>query len=846
VKIVTRLTLVSLFSTLAMTLAVVGASVFVIDRMAHRSHERLLQLELVNAMRAVQQRLYADGVRAATREAEAQYRLLRGKEGFRTLSLFVVDRTDQRVVYHPDAPAGTQVRLPFVLDMLARQAGTGEYDYRDGPRMAVFQTLEHVNWLVGVSLSVSEIRAALPAFLETIGAIEFAALAFNALLLGLFGFWMMRRIGETARCIARIEQGELGARIDPGRSNDEIAELQRGVNAMGERIEQRTREQHAVRAELSESRAILRAVLDNAPALVSVRDLDERFILVNRRYEQVLGVREADILGRRLDDVFAPELAEQFRRKSSDALREGVPVRHEMMLTVDGEERCFLAQRYPLTGEDGRLTGVCGIASDITDLKRAETERQARREAEAASEAKSAFLATMSHELRTPLNAILGYAQILRGDRSLDERKLTQIETIHRSGEHLLALIEDILDVSRIEAGKLQLHAEPVDMDEFLLAIADVMELKAREKGLAFVLDAPTGQALAVEADERRLRQVLLNLIGNAVKFTERGQVILRARRLEEDQSRVRLRFEVEDSGIGIEPDELATLFQPFQQAAGVQRRYGGTGLGLSISRELVRLMGSELLVDSRRGSGSRFWFDLQLPRASRGTVLESRRAAQPIVGYAGERRRVLVVDDIEANRRLLVDMLSSLGFETDEAPDGEAALARAEAAPPQLVVMDSVMPVMDGLEATAQFRQRPALNRLPIIVVSASAAALDREASLAAGADAFLPKPVDIDRLLQEIGALLRLTWIRDASARAVPQAARAAGLVAPPAAEAETLYRLARTGNMRSISAHADRIEALGAPYGPLAQHLRALAERCQSRAILELATDFVKTGS
>src|SRR5258706_7834938 len=389
VKIVTRLTLVSLVSTLAMTLAVLVASLFVIDRMAHRSHERLMQLELVNAMRAIQQRLYADGVRAATREAEGQYRLLRAKEGFSTLSLFVVDRTDQRIVYHPDAPPGTQVQLPFVLDMVGRKAGTMAYGYRDERRLAVFQTLEPVNWLVGVGVSVSEIRAVLPAFLETIGGIESAALALNALVLGLFGLWMMRRITATARCVGRIEEGQLDARIDPGRSVDEIALLQRGVNAMGERIEQRTREQQAARAELSASRAILRAVLDNAPALVAVRDLGDRFILVNRRYEQVLGVREADVLGRTLDDVFGPERAAQFRLDSAAVLRDVGPVRHEMTLRVDGEERWFLAQRYPLTGEDGRLAGVCSIASDITDLKRAESERQARREAEAASPAQS-------------------------------------------------------------------------------------------------------------------------------------------------------------------------------------------------------------------------------------------------------------------------------------------------------------------------------------------------------------------------------------------------------------------------------------------------------------------------
>ena len=201
-KIVTRLTLVSLVSTLAMTLGVLAASLFVIDAMAHKSHERLMQLELTNAMRAVQQRLYADGVRAATREAEAQYAQLRTKEGFSTLTLFIVDRTDQRIVYNPAAAPGTQVSLPFVLEMLGRGSGTIDYEFRDDQRFAVFETLQPVNWLVGLGVSISEIRAVLPAFLRTIGGIEFAALALNALVFGLFGLWLMRRVKITAQCVS--------------------------------------------------------------------------------------------------------------------------------------------------------------------------------------------------------------------------------------------------------------------------------------------------------------------------------------------------------------------------------------------------------------------------------------------------------------------------------------------------------------------------------------------------------------------------------------------------------------------------------------------------------------------
>ena len=621
-KIVTRLTLVSLLSTLAMTLAVLAASLFVIDAMAHRSHERLMQLELTNAMHAIQQRLYADGVRAATREAEAQYRQLRRKEGFSTLTLFVVDATDQRIVYNPSAPPGTQVSLPFVFEMLGRGSGSIEYDFRDDHRFAVFETLQPLNWLVGLGVSVSEIHAVLPAFLRTIGGIEFAALALNALILGLFGLWMMKRINATADCVNRIERGESGARIDPGRWNDEIASLQRGVNAMGERIEHRTREQQDARAALSASRAILRAVLDNAPALVAVRDLEERFVLVNRRYEQVLGVREADLAGRTLDEVFGAERAAEFRIDNAAVLRDERPVRREMTLTVDGEERWFLTQRYPLIGEDGRLAGVCGIASDITELKRAELDRQARRDAEAASRAKSEFLSSISHELRTPLHAILGYAQILRRSAGMGSQQEQGLATIQASGDHLLSLINDLLELAKFEADKGELHLAPMDPVKLLRTVCNIVRVRPDEKGLRFVVDVAEDLPRSVMADEQRLCQVLLNLLVNAVKFTDAGEVRLRvgARPDDADANADTWRFEVIDSGCGMSQSQLARLFRPFEQVGEARHRAGGTGLGLAISQRLVGLMGGTIHVESAPGRGSRFWFDLSFARADAAT----------------------------------------------------------------------------------------------------------------------------------------------------------------------------------------------------------------------------------
>ena len=467
--------------------------------------------------------------------------------------------------------------------------------------------------------------------------------------------------------------------------------------------------------------------------------------------------------------------------------------------------------------------------------------QQAKDAAVVANRAKSTFLATMSHELRTPLNAILGYAQILRADRELNASQTRGVSIIQQGGEQLLTLINDILDLSRIEAGKVELNAEPVELSTFLRAITDIIRVKAEEKGLRFDFDGASELPQAVCVDEKRLRQVLLNLLSNAVKFTERGQVGLSLRATRIDAVSAHLRFEVVDSGIGIPSEHLQAIFEPFEQATGMQSRFGGTGLGLSISRQLVHLMGSDIQVESRAGAGSRFWFDLELPTS----MSEARREAMPgatlVTGYGGPRRTVLVVDDVEANRHLLIDLLSPLGFKMTEAVSGEACLQLAPALRPDLIVMDIVMPVMDGLETTRRLRDMATLKNVPIIIVSASASISDEQRSLACGANAFLPKPLGLDRLLHEVGRLLRLTWISDASRPVTPPPDVQETMVPPPPDELEILFFLAKTGNMRNIRAQADHLAALGPPYGPFAQRLRELADGYQPRAILELVKKF-----
>jgi signal transduction histidine kinase/CheY-like chemotaxis protein len=501
--------------------------------------------------------------------------------------------------------------------------------------------------------------------------------------------------------------------------------------------------------------------------------------------------------------------------------------------------------RSDLQASKARLEQMAAIDREH---KEAEAAREAAlAEAVALARQRSNFLAQMSHELRTPLNAIIGYAQLLGRDRAhLTERLASGLATIRESGQHLLTLINDILDLARVEAGKMALHPTAVDLGMFLQVLANIMRVKAEEKGLGFSYELAPGLPAAVTIDETRLRQVLLNLLGNAVKFTDTGKVSLRvlpASRTDvpAGQDTARLRFEVADSGIGMTTQQLARIFQPFEQVATAQRREGGTGLGLAISQQLVRLMGGNIDVVSESGKGSTFWFEIDVPVAASAPVTVTPQ--ESLVGYEGERKRLLVVDDVAPNRAMMLDLLQDAGFSVAAATNGLECLVLLDSFKPDLILMDVMMPVMDGNDTTRQIRRMPGVGDIPIIAVTASASAEDEHKSRDAGANAFVAKPIDHDLLLRTIGRLLSLKWTTEQPA---PQPSAQAdvddnAMVVPPAEDIEELWQLAQMGNMRQIREQASYLRGRNPAYAAFANRLDTLAQGYHSKQLAAFVARF-----
>ncbi|MBD2355054.1 response regulator [Tolypothrix sp. FACHB-123] len=485
------------------------------------------------------------------------------------------------------------------------------------------------------------------------------------------------------------------------------------------------------------------------------------------------------------------------------------------------------------------------LLKEIIERKRVEQElRQAEETAKNASKAKSEFLANMSHELRTPLNGILGYTQILQRTEHLSEKASKGIGVIYQCGSHLLTLINDVLDLSKIEARKLELNPIDFYLPAFLDSVSEICRIRAEQKVIGFNLqideDLPTG----IRADEKRLRQVLINLLGNAIKFTQQGSVSFKVKvinKISHGQGEIiyKIRFEIVDTGTGITPEQAKKIFLPFEQVGNQKRQTEGTGLGLAISQQIISLMGSQIQLESEFGKGSSFYFDLEVPESQNWAKVCRIVEQGTIIGYEGQRRKILILDDKWENRSVIVNLLEPVGFDVIEANNGQQGWEQVKNHKPDLIITDLIMPVMDGLELIKNLRQSEEFKHTAIIASSASVFASDQYKSIDVGANAFLPKPIEVETLLELLRQFLQVEWLYEenkntAKKPEVDSFSVPTDIVLPPHEVLQEFLVLAQDGDIQTIVEIAQQLSTADAQLSTFTRQLIQLASNFQLKRL------------